>query len=162
MAQLNMLHESWYCVLIECPLVWYTKTFIWFLNAKIVTFQLTSHINKTLRDFASENLPHDSISAKQMLQEHISSYKIVEELFTQTADHGKDALKAAGEEDSFGDQKEEIEKLIAVSHGKRDEWEGLWEAHRRRLQERVDICHFEQDINQVRTLFKQVAFYTNL
>ena len=102
-----------------------------------------------LRDFAGDNLPHDSISAKQMLQEHLSSYKAVEELFTQTANYGKDALKAAGEEDSFENPKEEIEKLLKMSKEKHGEWERLWEAHKQRLQESVNVCHFEQDISQV-------------
>ena len=102
-----------------------------------------------LRDFAGENLPHDSISAKQMLQEHVSSYKTVEELFTQTVNYGKDALKAAGEEESFGNPKEDIEKLLKMSKEKHEEWERLWEAHKQRLQESVNVCHFEQDISQV-------------
>ena len=102
-----------------------------------------------LRDFAGENLPHDSISAKQMLQDHLTSYKTVEELFRQTAVYGKDALKAAGEEESFGNPKEEIEKLLRMSQEKREEWERLWDAHKQRLQESVNVCHFEQDISQV-------------
>ena len=102
-----------------------------------------------LRDFAGENLPHDSVSAKQMLQEHLTSYKTVEELFAQTANYGKDALKAAGEEDSFGNPKEEIEKLLKMSNEKQEEWERLWDAHKQRLQESVNVCHFEQDISQV-------------
>ena len=111
--------------------------------------QLTSRINKMLRDFAGENLPHDSISAKQMLQEHLTSYRTVEELFAQTVNYGKDALKAVGEEESFGSPKEEIEKLLKMSKEKHEEWEQLWESHKQRLQESMSVCHFEQDISQV-------------
>jgi len=117
--------------------------------------KLTSRINKMLRDFAGENLPHDSISAKQMLQEHVSSYKTVEGLFTQTVNYGKDALKAAGEEESFGIPKEDIEKLLKMSKEKHEEWERLWEAHKQRLQESVNVCHFEQDISQVKMLMEE-------
>ena len=102
-----------------------------------------------MRDFTSENLPHDSISAKHLLQEHLAAYKNVEDLYAYTVEYGEDAIKAAGQEDNFGSPKEEIERLISVSKERHEEWSNLWEAHKRKLQESVNVCQFEQDINQV-------------
>ena len=106
-------------------------------------------IAKTMRDFTSESLPHDSISSRHMLQEHHGSYKAVEEIFSYTYSNGKDALVAAGEEENFVNAQEEIHKLMEESQEKHEEWSMLWEAHKRKLQESVGVCQFEQDINQV-------------
>ena len=112
-----------------------------------------------MRDFSSDHFPQDLITARHMLQEHLTRYKAVEDLFAYTFTNGKDALASTGEDESFGIPREEIRKLIGETQEKHEEWSSLWEAHKKRLAESVNVCQFEQDINQVDRNIINTRFY---
>lgn len=83
------------------------------------------------------------------LREHVAAKDKMEKMIDFSHEEGEQIVTRVRQQDSEAIAKDEVQKVLQLTEGRRSNWEKTWEDQKARLEANLQLCQFYAELRQV-------------